>query len=71
MNFPELISPFTENPKYMVISSLDTGKPTTHYSRIAVHKFLKVIRKAVKSIFTLRNGNLCLLVKNVDVVTTK
>lgn len=65
--FPDLPKIQKENPKYLVISSLEPNKPLTKFSCFAVQKSLHVICKDIVSISELRDGSLLLLVKNATI----
>ena len=70
-NFPELPVVQLPNPKFIVISTIETdSKKLTEYSCFAVHRALGLISEDVLQITELRDGNLLLLVNN-DITAKK
>ncbi|XP_053949437.1 uncharacterized protein DDB_G0281497-like [Anastrepha ludens] len=62
--FPDLPQTFKENPKFVVLAAVDSGKNLAQYSCFLVHKAILAISKEITSISALRDGTILLLVKN-------
>jgi len=63
--FPALPQPTQqENPKYIIISSNEEGKPLSNFSCFTLHRAIKNISKEIIKIQELKDGNLLVLVKN-------
>ena len=53
-----------KNPKYVVISSVYINKPLNKYNCFAIHSELKLVCKGIMKMTELRDGSLCLLLKD-------
>lgn len=62
--FPELPVSNTDDPKFLVMSSLDDNKPLNSSSCFATYKGIQAISKEVSKVTELRDGSLLLFVNN-------
>ncbi|XP_043862611.1 uncharacterized protein LOC122756583 [Drosophila santomea] len=67
VDFPDLPETQCKNPRFLIVSSINSPKTISEYNCFAVHRALMYISKDIISISNLRDGSLLLLVNSREI----